>query len=139
MPAPDPLAREDYYRENFGDPPARIALRLEKELARASRYVRRECPGIDDRIDLYETDPRSPRALDPDVAADVVCEMVQSAAASEAGPGIASLQQGAGPYQQTTQFVNPVGDLYLTKKQKRLLGCGGARAGNVDLIPDVRR
>ncbi len=122
-----------YYEENFGSPPARIAGRLDKELARASRYVRRECPDVDVRIALYAIDPTDPEALDPNVAADVVCEMVTSAAASPAGPGIGSVQQGAGPYQATTTYTNPIGDLYLSKKQKRLLGCGGQVAFTVPM------
>ncbi|WP_119697039.1 Gp19/Gp15/Gp42 family protein [Microbacterium halotolerans] len=134
-----PFADEEYFTQNFGDPPSRVAARLVEELARASRYVRRECPGIDARIAKYVADPEDPAGLDPDVAADVVCEMIQSAGASPGGIGVTSQQMAAGPYQETTQFVNPVGDLYLTKKQKRLLGCGRPRAGNVDLIPDVPR
>jgi hypothetical protein len=133
----EPFADEAYYTENFGAPPARIADRIEQELARASRYVRRECPGIDGRISLYVIDPTAPDAVDPDVVADVVCEMVTSAAASPAGPGIGSIQQGAGPYQATTTYTNPVGDLYLSKKQKRLLGCGGQVAFTVPMRPPI--
>ena len=131
----EPYADEAYYVENFGPLPARIASRIDKELARASRYVRRECPDLDARIAAYLIDPALPGALDPDVAADVVCEMVTSASSSPAGVGITSIQQGAGPYQETTQFTNPVGDLYLTKKQKRLLGCGGQTAFTVSMSP----
>lgn len=120
----DSFANAAYYEEVFGSPPARVGERLQEELARASRYVRRECPGIDARVLLHSVDPTDPDALDPDVVADVVCEMVQAASASPGGPGISSLQEGAGPFQQTMQFTNPVGDLYLSKKQKRLLGYG---------------
>lgn len=119
------FANEAYYTEVFGSPPDRIADRLEEELARASRYVRRECPGIDVRVELFGVDPTHPDAIDPDVVADVVCEMVQSASVSPGGPGVSSVQEGSGPFQQTTQFANPVGDLYLSRKQKRLLGYGG--------------
>ena len=129
----EPFADEAYYVENFGSPPPRIADRLDKELARASRYVRRECPGLDARIAAYVLDPSAPDGVDPDVAADVVCEMVKSAASSPVEPGIDSVQQGAGPYQQTLQFSNPVGDLYLSKKQKRLLGCGIQSAFTVSM------
>lgn len=132
----EPFADEAYYVENFGSPPARIADRLDKELARASRYVRRECSGIDARISAYVLDPSAPDGLDPDLVADVVCEMVTSAAGSPAGPGIASVQQGAGPYQETLTYTNPVGDLYLSKKQRRLLGCGGQRAFTVSMAPE---
>lgn len=125
-----------YYTENFGSPPSRIADRLEAELARAYRYLRAECPGIDARVELWFTDRASPDALDPYLVADVVCEMVKSAAASPGGEGVSSVQQGAGPYQATQTFSNPVGDLYLTKKQKRLLGYGGQRAFTVSMAPE---
>lgn len=130
-------ATEAYYTENFGSPPARIADRLQKELDRASRYVRAECPGLDARIAAFVLDPTAPGAVDPDLAADVVCEMVTTAGSSPAGVGVQSIQQGAGPYQETQTFTNAVGDLYLSKKQKRLLGCGGQQAFTVNMAPDV--
>lgn len=132
----EPFADEAYYVENFGSPPARIADRLDNELARASRYVRRECPGIDARVSAHVLDPSAPDGLDPDVVADVVCEMVTSAAGSPAGPGIASAQTGAGPYQETLTYTNPVGDLYLSKKQRRLLGYGGQAAFTVPMVTE---
>lgn len=123
----EPFADASYYEENFGAPPSSIADRLDKELARASRYVRAEVPSVDARI--------ASGKLDADLVKDIVCEMVKSASASMAeGVGVASVQQAAGPYSKTTTFANPVGDLYLTKKQRRLLGGGLARAGNVDVI-----
>lgn len=129
----DPFADAFYYTQNFGAPPAAIADRLDQELARASRYIRRECPGIDVRIAAYELDPTAPDGLDPDVAADVACEMVKSASASAGGIGVESIQAGAGPFQQTLKYSNPVGDLYLSKKQRRLLGCGGQAAFTVPM------
>lgn len=129
----EPFADEAYYEENFGSPPTRIADRIDQELARASRYVRRECPDVDLRIAAYDLDPAAQDALDPDLVADIVCEMVTSSASSPGGVGVSSLQQGAGPYQATQTFSNPVGDLYLTKKQKRLLGCGGQIAYTVPM------
>lgn len=132
----EPFADEAYYTENFGSPPSRIANRLQQELDRASRYLRAECKGLDARIAAFVLDPTADDAVDPDLAADVVCEMVTTAASSPAGVGIASIQQGAGPYQETQTFTNAVGDLYLTKKQKRLLGCGGQQAFTISMAPD---
>lgn len=129
-----PFADEAYYVANFGQVPATIADRLDAELARASRYVRRECPGVDERLVLPSTDPRW---LDPDVAADVVCEMVKAASATPGGVGVDSVQAGAGPFQQTFRYSNPSGDLYLSKKQKRLLGCGGQAAFTVSMLPEA--
>lgn len=51
--------------------------------------------------------------------------------------GVESIQQGAGPYQETRNFTNPAGDLYLTKADRRLLGVGRQVAGMVDLAPDT--
>lgn len=130
----EPFADEAYYAANFGTPPASVAGRLEAELARASRYIRGECPDIDARILLYVLTPSAPGALDPDLAADVVCEMVKSAASSPGGIGIESLQSGAGPFQQTLKYSNPVGDLFFTKKQRRLLGCGGQVAFTIPMV-----
>ncbi|MDH5132880.1 MULTISPECIES: hypothetical protein [unclassified Microbacterium] len=57
----------------------------------------------------------------------VSCEMVKRAMATPggvAGIGVTSVQAGAGPFQETQQFANPTGDLYLTKADRDLLGCG---------------
>lgn len=133
----EPFADEAYYEENFGTPPAAIAGRLGKELARASRYLRAECPGIDGRIQLWAIDPSADGAIDPELAADVVCEMVKTAAAS-AGNGIESSQTGAGPYTETVKYINPSGDLFLTKKQRRLLGYSAQQAFTVSMAPAYR-
>lgn len=125
----EPFADEAYYAEHFGTPPAKITDRLDAELARASRFVRAECPGVDERIADEE--------LDPDVAADVVCEMVKAAASSPAEVGVTQAQQTSGPYSQSMTFANPTGDLYLTKSQRRRLGCGGQRAASIPMGPSA--
>lgn len=123
----EPYATVDYYETNFGSPPPRIADRLDQELARASRYVRAELPGLDARIAAYAIDPTTPDAVDPDLAADVVCEMVSAAAASPAPLGITTMSDTTGPFSQSQTFANPTGDLFLSKKHRRLLG-GGTQA-----------
>lgn len=129
-----PFANAEYFTENFGSPPSLIADRLDAELARASRFVRNECEGIDARISAYVLDPSAPGGVDPLIAADVVCEMVRTAAAGASGGiGVASTQVGAGPYQETLNYSNPVGDLYLSKKHKRQLKCGGQQAFTVSM------
>lgn len=67
----------------------------------------------------------------------VSCEMVKRAMASGAagaGVGVTSIQQGAGPYQETLQFANPTGDLYLTKADRKLLRCGAQEAFTVPMV-----
>ena len=124
----EPFADKAYYEENFGSPPSAIASRLDQELARASRLVRREMKRCGVDVDADITSGR----LDGDLVADIVCEMVKAAGASPGGVGVASIQTGAGPYQETQNFSNPAGDMYMSKKQKRLLGCGGQRAWEYD-------
>lgn len=67
----------------------------------------------------------------------VSCEMVKRSMAAGTGAGavgVTSVQQGAGPYQETTQFANPTGDLYLTKGDRKLLGCGAQEAFTVPMV-----
>jgi hypothetical protein len=80
--------------------------------------------------------------LDPPTAEDasklaarkiVSCEMVKRAMASVGGVGVESLQQGAGPYQETVKYTNPTGDLYLTKADRTLLGCGAPVAFTIPM------
>lgn len=61
----------------------------------------------------------------------VSCEMVKRAMSTPggvAGIGVTSHQAGAGPFQETQQFANPTGDLYVTKSDRALLGCGNQLA-----------
>ena len=86
----------------------------------ASQQVMDECPGAHD--------------ASPITLRRVVCAMVKRAMAGPAGVGVNSFMQGAGPFQQTTQFSNPTGDLYLTKAEKRSLGVGRQKAFEIDLL-----
>lgn len=72
---------------------------------------------------------------DADTLRMVVCEMVKRAMAGPmaAGMGVNSIQQGAGPYQQTAQFTNPLGDLYLSKSDLKDLGSGKQVAFTIEL------
>lgn len=86
--------------------------------------------------------PPSDPPTDAELAVRVVvsCEMVKRAMATPGGVdsiGVTSVQAGAGPFQQTQQFSNPSGDLYLTKADRKLLGCGRQRAYSIDLLPVV--
>ena len=110
----EPFADAEYFHDGeFSAPTGTSDTRLLKNLERASRTLRAEVPDLDARIQAG--------TLDPDLVADVVCEMVESALASQNGPGLESLQQGAGPFQRTLKFANPRGDMYVTAKHKRLL------------------
>ncbi len=77
---------------------------------------------------------------DPDTRKRVVCSVVKrSMVVSDSdGVGTESIQQGAGPYQETRRFTNPHGDFYLTKQEKLALGCGQVAFG-VSIIPERKR
>ena len=132
--------RADYIAGGFGEVPEN----LDGLLARASRIVRAESARVGVDIDARIED----ELLDPELVADVVCDMVAYATVSPGGIGVESLQQGAGPYQETIKFANPVGQMSFTRVHRRRLGVplrrafeidtahnvGSSRAWNVDLI-----
>lgn len=67
----------------------------------------------------------------------VSCRMVKRAMATSGGVegvGVESIQAGAGPFQQTQKFSNPSGDLYLTRADRKLLGCGKQTAYTVPMV-----
>ena len=86
---------------------------------------------LDDAAVIIDTacPPASP-LTDAAARKMVSCSIVKRAMSAPAGVdgAVTSVQQGAGPYQQTTQYANPNGDLYLTKADRRLLGCGRQEA-----------
>jgi len=85
----------------------------------ASAIIRSECPSAD--------------ALDDGITRLVVCGMVKRAMiAAAAGEGVSQFQQTAGPFSQNATYSNPMGNLYLTKQDRKLLGCGGQGAFDID-------
>lgn len=68
----------------------------------------------------------------------VSCEMVKRAmVAGDAMPGVETIQEGAGPFQTSFKYSNPTGDLYLTKADRKLLGCGAQAAFTVSMSRPV--
>lgn len=64
----------------------------------------------------------------------VSCEMVKRAMiAGDSMPGVETVQDGAGPFQTSFKYTNPTGDLYLTKADRKLLGCGAQSAFTVSM------
>lgn len=99
-------------------------------LGDASAFVRATCAGIDDRI--------TAGTLELAVVVAVVCGMVKRAMlAGELGEGVGQQQQTAGPFGASMTFTNPTGSVYLTKADRRLLGCRGAggRAFTINTAP----
>lgn len=67
----------------------------------------------------------------------ITVAVVQRSLASVGSAGVESIQQGAGPYQETVKMANPSGDMYLTKLERRALGIGTQVAYTV--APDAPR
>lgn len=90
------------------------------------------------RLDAVCPPSDPPTAQELSARLIVSCEMVKRAMATPGGVGgigVTSVQAGAGPFQETQQFSNPTGDLYITKADKALLGCGRQVAFTVPLTP----
>ncbi|NKY08940.1 Gp19/Gp15/Gp42 family protein [Cellulomonas hominis] len=98
----------------------------------ASAMIRVECPGVDARI--TPVPPATMPELDPDIPRMVACAVVKRAmiVGTEA-EGVNAEQQTAGPFAKSLTFSNPMGNLYLTKGEKRLLGCGAQTAFTVPM------
>lgn len=80
----------------------------------------------------------SASAAAPETLKRVVCAMVKRAMLnSESSAGITSSQEMAGPFSRMLNYSNPTGDLYLTKSERRQLGCGGAKPFTIDTTPPV--
>ena|SRR5690554_3356965 len=95
-------------------------------LADAAVKIRAACPDVDARIESGDLDPEIPKI--------VSCDMVRRAMLSPVDQApMQQMQQTAGPFSHSGTFVNPTGDLYLTKAEKQMLGCGGQRAFTVRL------
>lgn len=105
--------------------------RAEVLLGDAAVRIRVACPGIDAKITA--TAPAVPE-LDPDVPKIISCEMVKRAMLSPVDQApMSQTQETVGPFSRGGTYVNPTGDLYLTKAEKQMLGCGGQQAFTIGM------
>lgn len=65
----------------------------------------------------------------------VSCSMVKRAMASGEGASVDSQTAQAGPFANTFKFSNPSGDMYLTKQERRTLGCRKGKPFMIDMMP----
>lgn len=88
----------------------------------ASVQIRSEIPDLKSRIEAGDADLLS-------AVIRVECAMVKRAMASgDDGIGVTSTQETQGPFSHTLQYSNPMGDLYLTKAERRLLTSGSSQS-----------
>ena len=96
-------------------------------LGDASAIVRAEVPTVDAQI--------TAGTLDTDLVKAIVCGMVKRAMiAGDTGEGVSAQQETAGPFAYQQTFSNPMGNVYLTKQDRRLLGVS-SRAFTIDTAP----
>lgn len=113
--------------------------RIRRTLTEAERgYVQTALEDASLQVDVECPMPPSPTEDEREhalaVRLVVVCRMVKRAfQAPGDAAGIESAQQGAGPFQVSYNFTNPAGDLYLTKADRKMLGCGGQVAFTVPM------
>lgn len=101
-------------------------------LADAGVRIRVACPDVDARL------AADPPELEAEIPLIVSVEMVRRAmlAPVDQAP-MSQIQQTAGPFSQGGTFTNPTGDLYLTKAERQMLGCGGQTAFTVRMGRDL--
>lgn len=74
--------------------------------------------------------------FDIDAAKVVVCGMVKrSMIAGDSAPGVTTAQETTGPFSRSFTYANPTGDLYMTKREKQLLGIGLQAAFTIPMGP----
>jgi Phage protein Gp19/Gp15/Gp42 len=115
---------QDRWRALSEEESSRAAVLLDD----ASAIIEAECPGLTAKVE-----DSTVSAL---VVKQVVCGMVKRAMVNEVG-GVSDTQDTAGPFMHGVTYANPMGDLYLTRADKRRLGYGGQRASSVDLAPEA--
>lgn len=69
---------------------------------------------------------------DPDAGRLVCCSAVGRALEADRA-GVTQSSETVGPFSLGLTYANPSGDLYLTKAERSLLGCGRARVASVSM------
>ena len=85
----------------------------------AAVIIRAEVPGADD--------------LDPGITRLVSCAMVKRALITANVEGFSQVQNAAGPFQHGGTVANPMGNLYLSKQDRKILGSSAQTAFSIDL------
>ncbi|MFC2623714.1 MAG: Gp19/Gp15/Gp42 family protein [Propionibacterium acidifaciens] len=126
----EPLADTAHYEALHG--PATDPQRLAALLAKASRIIRAEAAraGVDVDVDKRITDG----ALDPDLAADIACDMAHWALTSGPVDGATAITQTTGPFTVNATLSSPSGTMILTRAHRRLLGIPPQTAWQADLL-----
>lgn len=88
---------------------------------------------LDDASDKIMTDCPGWASATPATLRRITCAMVKRAMLNRDMAGISQSTQTANGFTESTAYSNPDGDLYLTRQEKRSLGCGVQRMWSIDL------
>ena len=88
---------------------------------------------LDDASDKIITDGPNGAQASETTLRRICCAMVKRAMLNEGMEGVSQNTQTANGFSEANSYSNPDGDLYLTKSEKRSLGCGVQRMWSIDL------
>lgn len=103
----------------------------------AEAQILTEVPDVAERI-TEQAAATPPSTLLKQLVVRVECAMVKRAMAGGDAFGVTATQETTGPFSRSVTVANPLGDLYLTRAERRLLGGGGQRAFTIDTGPSTR-
>lgn len=119
----EPFASPDDLRDRWAAIPDISDTRLEIILLDASQYIVDVCDAAESASDA--------------TLRRITCSVARrSIEAENSVIGVESIQQGAGPYQETIRPVNPHGDFYLTRQERKALNKHKKRVVFVDLLAE---
>ena len=117
---PFPFATLQELKARWPDFPPGAEAHAEVLLEDASQFI------LDTVSSAADADPKTRRRI--------VCAVVRRAMPSSSDDvGYSSIQQTTGPFSQTVTPVNPSGDFYLTKQERKALGDGAQKAFGVSI------
>lgn len=103
-------------------------------LGDASNLILSECPSAN----FVADDDTAEQATRAATLKRIVCAMVKRAMIGGGEmAGVSQQQQTAGPFSQNQSYANPMGDIYLTKAEKRSLPCGRQMAFTIPMVNDA--
>jgi hypothetical protein len=124
----DPFATVSDLESRWRPLSAAEAQRATVLLGDASAVIRAECP---DAV----TDPDETMIEKVIMVCCAMARRALQASLADLGEGVASVQLTAGPFATAVSYANPSGDVYLTKRERRVLGCSAQRAYVIDTLP----
>ena len=117
------------YWPGFDASDASARATAEQLLAYASAVVRRRAPEVDAQV--------ADGSMDPIIPKMIVCAMVKRAMLAQDLEGVSQDQQTAGPFGMQRTYGNPMGNIYLSAEERRLLGVGAQVAFMIDTTPPL--